>query len=68
MNTEGERDARGSATLAAVAVGVVTFLVVAVAVTALLEDVVWPSLFVGLPAGVLAGAIAGVATAYLLRE
>jgi len=60
-------DGRGSA-LPALAVGAVTFLVVAVAATALLEDVFWPSVFVGVPLGVLAGALAAVGTAYKLEE
>lgn len=54
--------------LAPLAAGAVTFVVVAVAVTALLEEVVWPSVFVGVPVGVLAGAAVAVATgAYLGR-
>ena len=54
--------------LAPLAAGAVTFVVVAVAVTALLEEVLWPSVFVGVPVGVLAGAAVAVATgAYLGR-
>lgn len=54
--------------LAPVAAGAVTFLVVAVAVTSLLEEVIWPSVFVGVPVGVVAGAVVAVATgAYLGR-
>jgi|AntDeeMinimDraft_4_1070355.scaffolds.fasta_scaffold12740_2 hypothetical protein len=54
--------------LAPLAAGTVAFLVVAVAVTALLEEVIWPSVFVGVPVGVVAGAAVAVATgAYLGR-
>jgi len=54
--------------LAPLAAGTVAFLVVAVAVTALLEEVIWPSVFVGVPVGVIAGAAVAVATgAYLGR-
>jgi hypothetical protein len=55
--------------LAPLAAGALTFVVVAVAATALLQDVVWPSVFVGVPLGVLAGAAVAVATGvYLGRE
>lgn len=47
-----------SRSLLATAAGVSTFLVVALAVTAVLEDRIWPSAFVGLPVGVVAGGLA----------
>ena len=40
---------------------VVGFLVVGVATTALLDPYVWPSLVVGIPAGIIAGAVAALA-------
>jgi hypothetical protein len=46
--------------------GALAFLTVAVAVTALLEKVVWPSVFVGVPAGVIAGVAVAVGTAWYL--
>jgi len=44
------------------AAGVVSFLVVAVAVTELLSARVWPSAIVGLPAGVVTGLVVSVVT------
>lgn len=54
--------------LLSVLVGVATFLVVAVAVTSLLRDVVWPSVFVGVPAGVIVGAAAAIGTGLYLNR
>ncbi|MCG1003739.1 MULTISPECIES: hypothetical protein [Halobacterium] len=54
--------------LASLAVGTVVFLVVAVGVTALLDEVIWPSAVLGVPAGVLAGALAAVGTALALED
>jgi hypothetical protein len=46
-------------TLVSLAVAVVTLLVVGVGVTAALDPYVWPSLVVGIPAGVVAALVAG---------
>jgi len=54
--------------LASLLVGTVVFLVVAVGVTALLDEIIWPSAVLGVPAGVLAGAVAAVGTALALEE
>ena len=42
--------------------------VVAVGVTALLDEIIWPSAVLGVPAGVLAGALAAVGTALALED
>ncbi|UWG48573.1 hypothetical protein HSRCO_2305 [Halanaeroarchaeum sp. HSR-CO] len=52
--------------IAAVGLGLVVFLVVGVVTTQLLLDVVWPSLFVGIPVGAAAGLVAGVIAWYRL--
>ncbi|WP_321112666.1 hypothetical protein [Halorussus salinisoli] len=52
----------------ALAVGVVSFLAVAVTVTELLSTRIWPSAIVGLPVGVLAGLLGVGATYYLLSR
>jgi hypothetical protein len=52
--------------LVPLAAGAVAFLVVAVAVTSLLREVIWPSVFVGVPVGVIAGAAVAVATGVFL--
>lgn len=49
------------------AVGVLAFLAAGVAVTAVLDAHVWPSLFVGVPVGVTVGATALLATFARLR-
>ena len=54
--------------LASAAVGLLVFLVVGLVTTELLVDVVWPSLFVGIPVGALAGLTAGLFTWYVLEE
>lgn len=46
--------------------GLVTLFVVGFAVTALLDPYVWPSLLVGIPAGVVAGVLVTVVTYWLL--
>ena len=46
-------------TLVSLAVAVVVLLVVGVGVIAALDPYVWPSLVVGIPAGVLAALVAG---------
>ena len=52
--------------LVPLAAGAVAFLVVAVAVTSLLREVIWPSVFVGVPVAVIAGAAVAVATGVFL--
>ncbi|CQH59289.1 uncharacterized protein HHUB_2941 [Halobacterium hubeiense] len=54
--------------LASLLVGAVVFGVVAVGVTALLSEIIWPSAVLGVPAGVLAGALAAVGTALALED
>lgn len=51
---------------AAIVGGLLAFLVVGVATTAVLSDVIWPSLFVGIPVGVIAGLIVGIGIWYVL--
>jgi len=46
--------------------GVLVALVVGVAATELLLDVVWPSLIVGIPVGVLAGVVTFAGALYYL--
>ncbi|MFC7177042.1 hypothetical protein [Halosegnis marinus] len=52
----------------ALAAGVVAFAVVALGVTAALDPYVWPSAVVGLPAGLVAGALAAVLVRHLLAD
>lgn len=68
ITTPADKQRGVNRVFASLAVGAVTFLVVAVVVTALLEQVIWPSVFVGVPVGVLAGALAAVGTALLLED
>ena len=42
----------------AFAVAIIVFLLVGVGVTEILLDKIWPSLFVGIPAGIIAGIVA----------
>lgn len=55
---------RGKSIAIAGVIAVTTFLIVGIAVTALLESRIEFSLFVGLPAGFLGGVIAGAGTLY----
>ncbi|MFC5971704.1 hypothetical protein ACFPYI_10205 [Halomarina salina] len=48
--------------LVSLLVAVLALLVVGIGVTAALDPYVWPSLFVGIPAGVLAALVAGGVT------
>ncbi|MFC7139924.1 hypothetical protein ACFQMA_08765 [Halosimplex aquaticum] len=62
-----DRETLRNGTLAFIA-GVVTFAVIAVALTAVLDPLIWPSLLVGLPVGFVAGTAAAVLTfAFLTR-
>ena len=55
--------------LLALLVGIFAFAIVGVGVTAALDPYIWPSAIVGLPLGVLAGALAAFATSrYLGRR
>jgi len=57
------------AIIVSVVAGAVTFGVVALAVTAVLDPLIWPSAIVGLPVGVVAGAtVAIVGYAFLRRD
>lgn len=59
---------RAVAALVALGVGVLTFGIVALALTAALDPFIWPSALVGLPLGFVAGAtVAVVGYAYLVR-
>lgn len=48
--------------------GLVTLFVVGFGVTALLDPYVWPSLLVGIPAGVVTGVLVTVVTYWLLSR
>ena len=52
----------GRRILASVLVAVLALVVVGIGVTAALDPYVWPSLLVGIPAGVLAALVAGGVT------
>lgn len=56
-----------SKTLVSLAVGVLAFLVTGLAVTAVLDAHIWPSLFVGIPVGVTVGLTVALATVATLR-
>ena len=53
--------------IAAIAGGLLAFLVVGVATTEVLSDVIWPSLFVGIPVGFIAGLVVGIGIWSVLR-
>lgn len=54
--------------LVALAAAIVSFLVVTVLITAILDGYIWPSSIIGIPAGILSGIIAFVATLYQFRR
>jgi uncharacterized membrane protein len=56
-----------SKTLVSLAVGLLAFLATGIAVTAVLDSHVWPSLLVGVPVGVTVGVTAFLATVATLR-
>jgi hypothetical protein len=56
-----------SKTLVSLAVGLVAFLATGIAVTAVLDPHIWPSLFVGAPVGITVGVTASLATVATLR-
>lgn len=52
----------------AAVLGLLTLFVVGFGVTAILDPYVWPSLLVGIPAGVLTGVLATVTSYWLLTR
>ncbi|WP_256297943.1 hypothetical protein [Haloarchaeobius salinus] len=56
-----------SKTLVGLAVGLLAFLVAGVAVTAVLDPHIWPSLIVGVPVAITVGLTAFLATVAMLR-
>ncbi|MGM0591105.1 MAG: hypothetical protein ACQETI_05640 [Halobacteriota archaeon] len=54
--------------LVAGVLSLVTFVAVAVTVTEILATRVWPSLFVGIPAGVVSAVVVLALTLYALRD
>lgn len=63
----GPQDSRLPTTLLALAAGVAAFLLVGAVVTAVLEPRIEFSLFLGIPAGLVAGALTVAGVAYGLR-
>ena len=65
---ERRRRRRWAVVLGSLTVGIVTFLVIALALTAVLDPLIWPSALVGLPIGFIVGAaVAVLAFRYFTR-